>query len=93
MLNRSVLTAIVFLFAAAAALSAFGSDAAERITPEELKLRLTAGEALIILDVRTRGSYNTSQWRIKGDVRIPPDELRFRSEELRKDREIITYCT
>jgi membrane protein DedA with SNARE-associated domain len=62
-----------------------------RITPEELRDRLNAGEALFIVDLRTRLAESSSF--IPGAVRISAEELSLRSQEIPRDREIILFCS
>lgn len=80
----------VFLFAPALAA---GPDEVPRITPAELKAKFDAQAGVVILDVRTQGSYAVSKFKIKGAVRIPPNELSARAAELPMGAEIVTYCT
>ena len=68
-------------------------DGVSRITKEELKKKIDKSEDVIILDVRTAGSYNGSTIRIKGDIRKEPNIAESWYKELPIDREIITYCT
>jgi membrane protein DedA with SNARE-associated domain len=62
-----------------------------RITPQELRDRLNAGEELFIVDLRSRLSENLNA--IPGAIRISPEELTSRSQEIPRDREIILYCS
>ncbi len=62
-----------------------------RITPRELQQRLTAGEQLFIIDLRS--GLDREPALIPGAVRISPDELTSRSQEIPRDREIILFCT
>ncbi len=64
-----------------------------RITVEELKSKLERGEEVYILDLRSQHSYTTSRYRISGDIRIPPRELRLKAAALPRNAEIVTYCT
>ena len=86
---------VITLFVLAAALPAFAGfmDEVPRITVEELKSRLDGGAKILILDVRSRSSYASSDVSIKGAVRIAPDELNDRARELPVDGEVVTYCT
>lgn len=68
-------------------------DGVPRITKEELKAKMDKGQDVIVLDVRTGRSYDGSNVKIKGAMRIAPDDVETRYTELTKDREIITYCT
>jgi len=68
-------------------------DGVPRITKEELKTKMDKGQDIILLDVRTGRSYDGSNVKIKGAMRISPDEVETRYKELAKDKEIVTYCT
>jgi membrane protein DedA with SNARE-associated domain len=62
-----------------------------RITPEELRDRMDAGESLYIVDLR-----NTldNDWPpIPGAVRLAIEDLTNTSSQIPRDREIILYCT
>ena len=65
----------------------------ERITVEELKEKIAKGEPVVVLDVRSGASYDSSDQTIKGARRIAPDEIEKHLQELPKDREIVTFCT
>jgi len=62
-----------------------------RITPEEVRDRLSAGEDLFIIDLRSRLSEYPEL--IPGAVRFSPDELSAMQAELPRDRDIILFCT
>jgi membrane protein DedA with SNARE-associated domain/rhodanese-related sulfurtransferase len=68
-----------------------------RITPEELRDKLSAGGRILVLDLQ--GGLNQGQGRpaIPGAVRIDPHQLsqymkQYRSVDLATDREVILYC-
>ena len=63
-----------------------------RISPADAKVRLDAGEALV-LDVVSPAAWDHLDVAIPGALRIPPDELSRRYRELPTEREIIAYCT
>ncbi|HKE27683.1 MAG TPA: VTT domain-containing protein [Bryobacteraceae bacterium] len=65
--------------------------AVARITPTELQQRLVAGEELFIIDLRS--GLETESVLVPGAVRISPDELIARSQEIPRDREIILFCS
>ncbi len=65
---------------------------AERITADELNERLSAGRPIVPVDVR-RSSYEESDVKMKGAVRIEPDELAERFEQIPAGSEVVTYCT
>lgn len=64
-----------------------------KITVQELKKKLDAGERVIVLDMRVGGSYTKSKVRIEGDVRMPLQSVDMRTRELPMGYEIVTYCT
>jgi membrane protein DedA with SNARE-associated domain len=62
-----------------------------RITPEELRLRMDAGEDLYIVDLRT--SLDSDSPSVPGAIRISTEDLTSNSKQIPRDREIILYCT
>ncbi|MBV6431996.1 MAG: hypothetical protein IANPNBLG_02130 [Bryobacteraceae bacterium] len=62
-----------------------------RISPEELRRRLEAGEDLFIVDLRGESAEGISG--IPGALRLPPAELLSRRREIPEDREIILFCS
>ena len=64
-----------------------------RITVDELKDKLAKNAPVFIIDSRSQGSYDGSEIKIKGAVRIPADEIESRLSEIPRDREIVVYCT
>ena len=64
-----------------------------RITVEELKEKLAKNAPVFIIDSRSQGSYDSSEIKIKGAVRIPMDEVESRLSEIPHDRQIVVYCT
>jgi rhodanese-related sulfurtransferase len=63
-----------------------------RISPQDAYALVESREA-VILDVVSSASYATMHEAIAGAIRIPPEELADRLDELPKSRTIITYCT
>jgi membrane protein DedA with SNARE-associated domain len=61
-----------------------------RITPEELRERLDAGEEVLMVDLRT---YLPAQTIIPGAIRIAPEELAAHGASLPRDREIVLFCS
>ncbi len=62
-----------------------------RIRVQELWERLQAGEAIVIVDVRSRQEYE--QEHIAGAISLPLEELSRRAAELPRDRLLVFYCT
>ena len=83
---------LISLFMLSSSVIAAG-DGVSRITKEELKKKIDKSEDVIILDVRTAGSYNGSTMRIKGDMRKEPNMAESWYKDLPMDKEIVTYCT
>ena len=67
-------------------------DGEIRIEVDQARAKLEAGEA-VALDVVQPGAWDRIDGVVKGAVRIPPDEIAQRFEELPRDLDIITYCT
>lgn len=91
-MRRLAVFFFLFLAAALPAMAGF-MDEVQRITVEELNARVAHGEKVVILDVRSRSSYKSSDISIKGSVRIPPDELNDRAHELPMSTPVVAYCT
>jgi membrane protein DedA with SNARE-associated domain/rhodanese-related sulfurtransferase len=64
-----------------------------RLTPEELKTMLDAGERPYIVDLRHPLDYLPDPRVVPYAIRMLPDEVERRGEELPRDRDIILYCT
>jgi rhodanese-related sulfurtransferase len=62
---------------------------ARRITIDELRKRIDAGEKPIIVDARS----GFTGPMIKGAVRVPGDKLEAWAKTVSKDAFIVTYCT
>lgn len=64
-----------------------------RITPAELKGKLDAGEALMIVDLRHPLDFGADPMMVPGAVHLSPEELERRSQEIPRDRDVVLYCT
>ncbi|MDH4227715.1 MAG: rhodanese-like domain-containing protein [Deltaproteobacteria bacterium] len=64
-----------------------------RITAAELKKLIDSSDTPLILDVRGPNSYDASDKKIPGAVRIGLDELEGRLSELDRTRQVVAYCT
>jgi membrane protein DedA with SNARE-associated domain len=62
-----------------------------RITPEELRDRLNAGEELAIVDLRT--GLDESSQTIPGAIRISTEDLTSGATSIPRDRDIILFCS
>jgi membrane protein DedA with SNARE-associated domain len=65
-----------------------------RITPEELKNRIDAGDDMTILDLRHSSDIESHGGAmIPKAIRFPPELLEYRHEEAPRDRDIVVYCS
>ena len=66
---------------------------APRITVDELKQRLDAGEDFTFIDVRNPHAWAESDTMMPGAIRVPFDEFEKHLSQIPKSRPIVTYCT
>jgi len=90
---KKVLTAVFLLLVMAVPAWALRMEDVPRISPQEVMAKIARGEKVVIIDLRSRGAYDHSDIRIKGDIRIAPDEPPDKLYMLPVSGEIITYCT
>jgi membrane protein DedA with SNARE-associated domain len=66
-----------------------------RVQVEELARKLASeGDGnILIVDVRSHGYYDAGTERIKGSIRLEPNNLSDELKTLAKDRDIYLYCT
>ena len=64
-----------------------------RITPEDLRELIDRGVEPLIVDLRHAVDVLTDPRVIPGAVRLSPDELSARYQEIPRDRDVILYCT
>jgi membrane protein DedA with SNARE-associated domain len=66
-----------------------------RVQVRELAARLASEDAgqVRIVDVRSHGYYDQGAERIKGSIRIEPNNLEEEIQHLPKDKDIYLYCT
>lgn len=92
-MKKLYMPVMILVLAILPALAVAADEAVPRITREELKSKIESNEGVIILDVRAKGSYEGSNIKIKGAIRIAPEDIEARYKHLPEDREIVTYCT
>ena len=66
---------------------------APRITVDELKRRMDAGEDFTIIDVRNPQAWGQSDTMIPEAIRVPLDDFERHLSQIPKDRPIVAYCT
>ena len=65
----------------------------DRITPDELKHELEAGEKVVIIDLRHPLDVLTDPRTLPGALQISPEDLQARNREITRDGEIVLFCT
>jgi rhodanese-related sulfurtransferase len=66
---------------------------APRITVDELKRRMEAGEDFVVIDVRNPQAWAESETMLPEAIRLPMDKLEENPSKIPKDRPIVAYCT
>ncbi len=66
-----------------------------RIQVEELTRLLASEEKdkILLMDVRSHGYYDAGTARIKGSIRLEPNNLKEELKAIPKDKDIYVYCT
>ena len=64
-----------------------------RISPDELKRRIDAGEDIIIVDLRHALEFDAEPQTIYGAVHMDPADLEEAVEVIPRDREIVLFCS
>jgi hypothetical protein len=73
----------------ARAAETFDKNVARRISVDDLKKRMDAGEKPIVLDTR----FSLGDQMAKGAVRVPNNEIESWAKGKPKDALIVAYCT
>jgi rhodanese-related sulfurtransferase len=66
---------------------------APRISVNELKKRMDAGEDFTIIDTRNAQAWAESDTMIPEAIRIPVDQFEQNVSRIPKNRTVVTYCT
>ncbi len=64
-----------------------------RITAQELMERLTARDEVMIVDLRQPLDVEALPYMIPGALRMAPEEIEKRHQEIPRDRDIVLYCS
>ncbi|MET0517057.1 MAG: DedA family protein/thiosulfate sulfurtransferase GlpE [Nitrospiraceae bacterium] len=64
-----------------------------KITVDELKQRLDAGEAITVVDVRHPVAFELDPDTIPGAINFLMEEIEHRHHEIPRDRDIVLFCT
>ncbi len=68
-----------------------GANDVPRISKDELKAELGSSD-VVLLDVRAKADWETSDEKITGAVRMDPQTVDAWAGTLPKDKEIVLYC-
>jgi adenylyltransferase/sulfurtransferase len=66
---------------------------APRITVEELKRRMDAGEDFTVIDTRNPKAWAEADTVIPGAIRLPADGLESSLSKIPKNKPVVAYCT
>jgi len=66
---------------------------APRITVEELKRRMDAGETFTVIDTRNAQAWAESDSMLPGAIRLPIDKLEENLRRIPKNKPVVAYCT
>ncbi len=64
-----------------------------RISMDELRARMNAGEPFVFLDTRNPQAWGESDTKIPGALRVPVAEVDEYLQEIPRNKPIVTYCT
>jgi len=64
-----------------------------RITVDELKQRMEAGEDFTPIDVRNPQAWAESDTMLPKAIRVTPDKLEESLPRIPKNRPVVAYCT
>ncbi len=65
----------------------------DRITVDELRRRLAAGERPVMVDARSEDAWSRAESQVPGSIRVPPDEVATHLREIPRGRPVVAYCT
>ena len=64
-----------------------------RITVDELKRRMEAGEDFVLIDVRNPQAWAESDSMLPEAIRVPLDKLEENLPRIPKNKPVVAYCT
>jgi rhodanese-related sulfurtransferase len=64
-----------------------------RIDVESVKRMMDRGEEMFIVDLRHAKQIEVEPYAIAGALRLSPDELAEKHDQIPRDRDVILYCT
>jgi len=64
-----------------------------RISPEDLYEKMQAGESVFVVDLRGSVAFAAEPERVLRAIRMLPEEIEARHQEIPRDRDVVLYCT
>ncbi len=83
---------LIFCLAQAVAAQSESHKSVTKISARELEQLISDQSPITIIDVRLPKDYDASQTKIKGAIRIVPKELKWRLNEITRDKQVVLYC-
>src|ERR1017187_7500648 len=71
----------------------FSMTDAPRITVEDLKKRMDAGEDFTVIDVRNPRAWAESDTMLPEAIRVPLDKLEENLPRIPENKPVVAYCT
>jgi len=65
----------------------------DRITPDELRRKLQAGEDVVVVDLRGSADFEMEEGTLPGAFHVPPDAMEERLAQIPPAREVVLFCT
>ena len=66
---------------------------ARRITVNEVKKRMDAGEKITFIDTRNPQAFAASESMLPGAIRLPADNQDKKLDSIPKNKPVVAYCT
>ena len=64
-----------------------------RITVDEVRKRMNAGEQFVFIDARNPQAWGESNVKLPGAIRVPADQLDRHLAEIPRNKPLVAYCT
>lgn len=64
-----------------------------KVTVDDVRNRLDAGQDIVIVDSRSAHAWNESNVKAGGAIRIPPDDAEKHIADVKRGAFVVTYCT
>lgn len=64
-----------------------------RISTDELKTRMEAGEDFVVIDTRNPQAWGQSDVKLPEAIRVPADKFEEQLAQIPKNKSVVAYCT